>query len=94
MDSVYETVDHQNPGPRWIGHGRAGRAHRSLASDRFGAQGRWSRCRRGGEGHGEPILGLTGGQVSVRRLGGGEHRQRLDVVGGGALGGGRGEKGD
>jgi hypothetical protein len=48
-------MDHPWLGPPWTIHGRAARAHRSLASGRFGAQGRQPRGGGWGDGVGNPL---------------------------------------
>jgi hypothetical protein len=66
MDQVHGYVDHPWLGPPWTVHGRAARAHQSLASGCNGAQG----CQPRGGGWGdwikEPVKGLTGGRVAAR----------------------------
>jgi hypothetical protein len=52
----------RQPGPPWTVRGRVARAHWSLASGRSDAQGRQPRGRGRGDGVGEPVEGLTGGQ--------------------------------
>jgi hypothetical protein len=56
-------------------------AHWSLASGHSGAQGRQGKGSGWGVGVGEPVKGLTGGQVAARWSGDGGKQRRRSVLG-------------
>jgi hypothetical protein len=68
VDSVHGPWTTAGPSPRWTGHGRRHRAHRSLASGRSGSPTLDGGSRGGGVGHRGLRLGLTGAQEVVEQL--------------------------